>query len=118
MTIGIINPIYKNKGDPPKAENYRPITLLSCLGKVFTSVLNSSITKYVKNNNIINNRQAGFRKGYSTSDNLFILQHLIHYVNNSKKKLFCAFIDLKQAFDKVWRDGLCEKLQNVNIQGK
>jgi len=47
-TIGIINLIYKNKGDPSKAEHYRPITLLGCLGKVFTSVLNNRITKYVE----------------------------------------------------------------------
>jgi len=46
-TIGIINPIYKNKGDTSKAENYRPITLLSCLGKVFTSVLKNRIRRYI-----------------------------------------------------------------------
>ena len=60
-TIGIINPIYKNKGDKTKPENYRPITLLSCLGKLFTCILNKRITDYVESNDIINNVQAGFR---------------------------------------------------------
>ena len=44
-TTGIINPIYINKGDKTKPENYRPITLLSCLGKLFTSVLNNKICR-------------------------------------------------------------------------
>ena len=37
--IGKIKPIYKNKGDSSEPKNYRPITILSCLGKLFTSVL-------------------------------------------------------------------------------
>lgn len=44
--IGIIRPIYKNKGDPSNPENYRPITLLSCLGKVFTNILGTRIEHF------------------------------------------------------------------------
>ena len=117
-TIGIINPIYKNKGDPSKPENYRPITLLSCLGKLFTCVINNRLTKFIESNDIIHNSQAGFRQGFSTQDNMFILQHLIQYVNYNKKKLFCAFIDLKQAFDTVWRDRLWYKIARLKINGK
>lgn len=73
--IGIIKPIYKNKGDPTLPENYRPITLLSCLGKLFTSILcerlNTSIcSESVK---LITEAQTGFRKGYSTVDNILLL---------------------------------------------
>lgn len=82
------------------------ITLLSCLGKVFTSILNKRLTDYVESNDILHNNQAGFRKGFSTSDNLFILHQIIQNLTNNKKKLFCSFIDLKQAFDTVWRNGL------------
>ena len=113
--IGNILPIFKNKGNPNLPENYRPITLLSCFGKLFTSILNTRITQFLEDNGILNSCQAGFRKGFSTSDNLFIIQSLIEISKANKKKLFCAFIDFKQAFDKVWRDGLWHKLQNTRI---
>jgi hypothetical protein len=45
-TIGMIMPIYKNKGDPGNPDSYRGITLVSSVGKVFTSILNSRLTKY------------------------------------------------------------------------
>ena len=46
------------------------------------------------------------------------LHNLIELVCKGKNKLFCAFIDLKQAFDKVWRNGLWEKLASYDIKGK
>ncbi|XP_053380331.1 uncharacterized protein LOC128548841 [Mercenaria mercenaria] len=109
-TIGHIKPIYKNKGSPESPENYRPISLLSCFGKLFTCILNNRLTKYADKNNLIHETQAGFRKSYSTVDNIFILKSLIDIVQANKKKLFCCFVDFKQAFDSVWRVGLWQKL--------
>ena len=60
---GIICPIYKSKGDAEKPENYRPITILICFSKLFSSVLNACLTKFVDVNNIFEENQAGFRKG-------------------------------------------------------
>jgi hypothetical protein len=60
--IGIVKPIYKNKGDPISPENYRPITLLSCLSKLFTSILNNRLEAYATEVNLINENQTGFRK--------------------------------------------------------
>ena len=116
--LGDILPIYKNKGSLQLPENYRPITLLSCLGKLFTSVLNNRISTYVEKYEIICHNQAGFRKGLSTTDNLFVIQSLIDIAKSYKHKLFCAFIDFKQAFDNVWRDGLWYKVGNFGINGK
>jgi hypothetical protein len=72
-TIGIIHPIYKKKGDATNPENYRTITLLSCLGKLFTSVINNRITSYIESNNLLNRCQAGFRKNQCTADHIFVL---------------------------------------------
>ena len=63
---GNILPIYKNKGITQNPENYRPITLLSCLGKVFTAILNNRLNDYSNDKHIISDFQAGFRKGFST----------------------------------------------------
>ena len=115
---GDILPIYKNKGNVNSPENYRPITLLSCLGKVFTSIINNRLSTFAEKYETICPNQAGFRKGLSTIDNLFIIQSLIEISKSYKNKLFCAFIDFKQAFDNVWRGGLWTKLRSYNVNGK
>ena len=97
--------------------NYRPITLLNFLGKVFTSVINNRIQNYVDEQELLDRCQSDFRKGHNTTENSFILHNLIELICKGKKKLFCAF-DLKRAFDKVWRNGLWEKLANYDINGK
>ncbi len=57
--------------------NYRGITLLSCLGKLFASTLNERLYIFCENNHILKEIQAGFRKGYSTMDHIFVLKHII-----------------------------------------
>lgn len=107
---GVIIPIYKNKGYPECPENYRPITLLSCLGKLFTSILNNRLSKFLENNEILSENQAGFRKNYSTLDHVFTLNSKIEIFRYYKKKIYCIFIDFAQAFDSLWRIGLWHKL--------
>ena len=116
--IGNILPIYKNKGEVQNPENYRPITLLSCLGKLFTTIINNRLNKVAEEANLLTDTQAVFRKGFSTIDNIFIINSLIEIFKSSHKKLYCAFIDFKQAFDTVWRDGLWQKLSAYHINGK
>ena len=107
--------LQKQRG-PKNPSNYRPITILSCLGKLFTSVLNDRLTSYLNKNNILNENQAGFRKNYSCTDHIFTLHSLFEIIRKRKKKLFVAFIDFSQAFDKVWRKGLWYKLLQNNLQ--
>ena len=98
-TIGMIMPIYKNKGDKGEFDNYRGITILSCLGKLFTSVINARLNRYSNEVNLLNENQTGFRKGYSTLDHIFLLKNIIDIlVNQCKQKLFCAFVDYKKSF--------------------
>jgi hypothetical protein len=66
----------------------------------------------------LNENHSGFRKGYSTIDNIFVLYAFFELLKRKKKKLFVTFVDFEKAFDKVWRDGLCCKLLLNNINGK
>ncbi|MEW8546068.1 MAG: reverse transcriptase family protein [Candidatus Thiodiazotropha sp.] len=115
---GIIRPIYKRSGSPDEPENYRPITILSCFGKLFTSVLNQRLNEFLTHYNILEENQAGFRSGYSTTDHIFNLHALTEILKSKNKRLFCSFIDFSKAFDSVWRIGLWMKLLSNNINGK
>ena len=72
-TKDVAIPIYKNKGDKASPRNYRPITLLSCLSKVFTTIINNGLTTLLESNNKFPETQSGFRSGYSTADNILVL---------------------------------------------
>jgi len=61
-TIGVLNPILKNNGSANDPTYYRPVTLLSCLGKLFTNILNSRLQLVCDSHDIINQFQTVFRK--------------------------------------------------------
>jgi hypothetical protein len=84
---------------------------------MFSAVLNNRLTKFSDEFELIINAQAGFRKRFSTNDNIFILHALISIYFYFRKKLLCSFIDFKSAFDTVWRIGLWQKMQKSNVQG-
>lgn len=115
---GLIVPIYKNKGDACSPDNYRGISLLSCLGKMFTTMVNNRLTDYANEQKLISENQAGFRKHYSTTDQIFVLKAIIDIYKHRKKKLYCGFVDFKKAFDCIWRAGLWIKLIENGITGK
>ena len=116
---GIIRPIYKRNGSPQNRENYRPITILSCFGKLFTAILNARLANVLIHNNIIEENQADFRSSYSTSDHILTYVYgLTEILKAKNKKIFCSFIDFSKAFDSVWRIGLRMKVLGNSINGK
>jgi hypothetical protein len=116
-TIGEIIPIYKNKGSRDVAGNYRGITILSCFGKLFTSVVNNRLTEFLDSKSGIGTEQAGFRSGFSTMDHIFTVYSIIDYFLSQKQRLYCLFIDYEKAFDKINRTFLWQKLLNTGING-
>ena len=116
--IGLIMPLYKNKGSKDDPNNYRGITLLSVMGKFFTSCINKIINNYLDNIGLLGEEQAGFRNGYSTVDHIFVLNSIVDIYLQKRKKLFCAFIDYSKAFDMIDRSSLWYKLLGAGINGK
>ena len=113
---GSIIPLHK-KGSINDVENYRGITLLSTLGKLFSRMLNNRLSNWAEHYYILIEAQAGFRPGMGTVDNIFILHGLLtHYLNHGKK-LFCAFVDFTKALDYVVRDNLWFKLVKLGLRG-
>ena len=85
--IGNLIPIFKNKCSSLEAKNYGPITLLSCLGEIFPSILNKRLSVFIDDFNILNENQAGFRHGYSTTDNIFFTVCCFRIIVCQKEKI-------------------------------
>jgi hypothetical protein len=114
-TRGIIFPIFKD-GDKKDTANYRGITLLSIVGKVYAQVINERLMSWCEQNKILVEEQGGFRPQRGCPDQLFSLVELLQ--NRGKKGTFCCFIDVKKAFDRVFRAGLWQRIADEGVKGK
>ena len=82
---GVKRPIYKNKSDSNSPENCRPITILSCFGKMFTFILNARLNDFIDAHTVLEENQAGFRAGYSTMVHSFLLRALKEIAKTPKR---------------------------------
>merc|ERR1719273_111544 len=112
---GIMHPIYK-KGDKRDPLNYRGIALLNTISKIYEAILNNRLYRWCEDNDIILEEQGGFREERGCADQIFILSSILK--SRKKKKTYCCYIDLKKAYDTVWRTGLWHRLWKKGIKGK
>ena len=116
--VAMITPIFKS-GSKMNPTNYRGISIQSCLGKLFTAILNQRLLKHALVKQILKDEQLGFLAGNRTSDAHLMLHTLIQsYCHTTGKKIFSWFVDFKKAFDTIPRDILFQKLLRYGITGK
>lgn len=111
-----VMPLFK-KGDRSEVGNYRPVSLISCVGKAFERIIFKHVYNYISEHSLLNKYQSGFLPGHST------VHHLIEVVHQTcialeKYETSChVFCDISKAFDRVWHKGLILKLENYGITG-
>lgn len=117
LKLGRISPIYK-KDDEELMQNYRPVSTLPILGKIFEKIIYDRLYSFFTSENILNDNQFGYRKGYSTSHALNYSTEQILNKINKKKHVLGIFIDLSKAFDTLDHTILLHKLEHYGVRGK
>ena len=113
----ITTPLHK-KGDKQNPDNYRAITVGSCLGKLFASLLLERLIDFRRVICPDFPHQLGFRAGAQCSDHILTLTTIIEkYTKKLKKRVFACFVDYRKAFDTVCREALMYKLNHLGIRG-
>ncbi|KAI5637222.1 reverse transcriptase (RNA-dependent DNA polymerase) domain-containing protein [Phthorimaea operculella] len=124
---GVIPPTWKTqcvipilKPDKPvnDSNSYRPISLSSCLGKLFEGMVKTRLDYYTESNKILPTQQFGFRKGRSCAESFVTLLADIRNSFYAHSSTVCAFLDVQGAFDNVNPSVLAVVLSEVGVPGK
>jgi hypothetical protein len=117
-THSLIMPLLK-AGDARDPLNWRPISLIPSIAKLFSSVLCQRLDEWCEAGNRISSSQFGFRQRQSICGPLFVFSELLeHHVIERRRPVYACFIDVRKAYDLVWRDGLLARLWHVGVRGK
>lgn len=113
---GTIVPVVK-KGRGEVARDYRVITIVPSMYKIYALVLTERLRKEVEEKGLLSKNQIRFRKGKGTMDNIFVLKYLINRQLKKKGgKLIALFVDLKAAFDTVSRKTVVEAMKERGVR--
>ena len=117
LKLAKVHPLHK-KESKLNYLNYRPISLLSVFSKIYEKLMYTRIYSYLDSNNLIYNKQFGFRSKHSTNHAIIsITEHIRNLLDNGQ--YVCGiFVDLEKAFDTVNHQLLCEKLEFYGLRGK
>ena len=114
--IDKIVPIFQ-KGEVNKFSNYRPVSVLPAVSKIFERLMYNRLIKFIDQLNIIDGNQFGFRKNYSTSLAINTFVNKFHEAIENDQVMISLFIDLSRAFDTISHKVLFNKLYQYGIRG-
>ena len=109
-----VSPVHK-KDERNCVSNYRPISLLSSVSKVFERLVYNKLYSYLMTNHLLTPNNAGFKRNQSTTSQLLLICEKIYRGLENKKHVRMVFLDASKAFDKVWHDGLLYKLKQLGL---
>ena len=113
----LLLPLHK-KGSYSDPNNYRGISLLSVVSKIFTKILCTRLTAWAEGSGLLYEEQAGFRKGRSTVDQIFALQAVTQkYLSRRRGRFYVIFVDFSKAFDTISHKHLWHRLMNIGVHG-
>ena len=112
-----VSAIYKGKGGPDSATNYRPISVTNCFSKMLEKIIFKHLHNYLLQHDILSHDQSGFKHGDSTVNQLLIIYDTIMKNLDIGKDVRFVFCDVSKAFDRVWHRGLLYKLRKYGIKG-
>ena len=104
-------PVFKNVGERSTAKNYRPVSLLSVVSKVFEKLVNNRIVDHLEKCGLFSDFQYGFRSSRSTADLLTVVSDRIARAFNRSGTTRAVALDISKAFDRVWHADLLHKLK-------
>ena len=116
--VSSVVPVFKNVGERSTAKNYRPVSLLSVVSKVFEKLVNNRIVDHLEKFDPFSNFQYGFRSSQSTTDLLTVVSDRIAKVFNGSRATSAVVLDISKVSDKVWHAGLLYKRQPYEISGQ
>ena len=115
--VSSVVPVFKNVGERSTAKNYRPVSLLSVVSKVFEKLVNNRIVDYLEKSGLFSDFQYGFRSSRSTADLLTVVSDRIARAFNRSGATRAVALDISKTFDRVWNAGLLHKLKSYGISG-
>ena len=103
------------KGPDDDPSNFRPIALMSCLCKLFTSNLSARVSNFASNNNLLSSQQKSAKPSKGCHEHTFTLQSVVADCKRNRKNCFFAWLDLRNAFGSVLHDAIYVTLMHMGF---